>query len=524
MHFPGFKSGDKSAKIRTMGIFLAVIIASSFLAYSAGSSFAVSSSNVTTLSKWTAVDECDYLIFNAGSTTYAKNCETGAIDYSGTTDSTVIQSAADALTTGGKIVFVEGTYTLAAAITSSYDIIFEGQGYATELASDGNHAVFSFSGTTARPQVKDMLIRGGGASNANAHCVVLSNTNEVLLEDLYLHACRNAIDVTESWQDKLTNLSIFGSGADQNYVGIYTHAVAAASDNTALIVDNVIVKDTQSHGIRLEQVSGSKWNNVEVADAGDKCWYIGSPANANRQVEFMHATNIVADTCTNEAYYIDGTGALNNLATDFQWANIWAGSSKNAMYLDDAVQMEFTNIHFKTFTQHAVYVDTGSYRLEFNNGGIYNWGTSSASTYSGFYLDSTIRSGIRGVNMQATSPHTSIREVNTANYNRFLINDLNDAGSVSITGASTMVRNNVGFITESVGTGTIASGTTSVTVNHGLSYTPAAGEIEVSWTENPTNDPGNWWISNITSTQFTVNVRSDPGASHLDFQWSIRKV
>jgi hypothetical protein len=71
------------------------------------------------------------------------------------------------------------------------------------------------------------------------------------------------------------------------------------------------------------------------------------------------------------------------------------------------------------------------------------------------------------------------------------------------------------------GTGTIASGTTSVAVTHGAAYTPTIDMIRVTFSENPTNDPGNSWVSAIGATQFTVNVRADPGASGLDFGWAV---
>lgn len=71
------------------------------------------------------------------------------------------------------------------------------------------------------------------------------------------------------------------------------------------------------------------------------------------------------------------------------------------------------------------------------------------------------------------------------------------------------------------GTSSIASGTTSIAVTHGAPSTPAATDIIVNFTEQGTNDYGRVWISNITSTQFTVNVSTDPGASNLDFSWRI---
>lgn len=76
--------------------------------------------------------------------------------------------------------------------------------------------------------------------------------------------------------------------------------------------------------------------------------------------------------------------------------------------------------------------------------------------------------------------------------------------------------------TENSGTGSIASGSTTAVVNHGLGVTPAAKDFCIIFTEQGTNAYGRFWISTITSTQFTVNVTADPGASNLDFAWSIK--
>lgn len=71
------------------------------------------------------------------------------------------------------------------------------------------------------------------------------------------------------------------------------------------------------------------------------------------------------------------------------------------------------------------------------------------------------------------------------------------------------------------GTATISSGTTSVTVTHGAGYTPAASDIVVTPTNNPTNDPGNFWVDTIGSTTFAINVRSNPGVSGATFAWRV---
>lgn len=71
------------------------------------------------------------------------------------------------------------------------------------------------------------------------------------------------------------------------------------------------------------------------------------------------------------------------------------------------------------------------------------------------------------------------------------------------------------------GSATITSGNTSIAVTHGAGYTPAAADIRLLPTNSPTNDPGNFWVSSIGATQFTINVRANPGASGAIFTWTI---
>lgn len=74
------------------------------------------------------------------------------------------------------------------------------------------------------------------------------------------------------------------------------------------------------------------------------------------------------------------------------------------------------------------------------------------------------------------------------------------------------------------GAGTIASTTTSVTVNHGTGRTPAAEQIHLTMTNNPTNTPGHVWVSAIDDTSFDVNCESDPGASGMAFRWEVSPI
>lgn len=69
---------------------------------------------------------------------------------------------------------------------------------------------------------------------------------------------------------------------------------------------------------------------------------------------------------------------------------------------------------------------------------------------------------------------------------------------------------------------TVASGATSVAVNHGLDFTPTPNEVQIT----PRNDMGNaskFWVSGVGATQFTINVNADPGAGGAIFAWRAAK-
>jgi hypothetical protein len=86
--------------------------------------------------------------------------------------------------------------------------------------------------------------------------------------------------------------------------------------------------------------------------------------------------------------------------------------------------------------------------------------------------------------------------------------------------ASFTTRNNRGYITEASGLATVAAGTTSVAVTHGLSRTPTLAGISAT-PASPPDSLGamNYWISNPTPTSFTINVDGAPGAD-VNYSWT----
>lgn len=79
-----------------------------------------------------------------------------------------------------------------------------------------------------------------------------------------------------------------------------------------------------------------------------------------------------------------------------------------------------------------------------------------------------------------------------------------------------------GGVTANRGNTTITAANTSVTVTHGVGFTPQLGEISVIAT-NSMGASTKFWVSGLTSTQFTINVDVVPG-TNATFSWSIRRI
>jgi parallel beta-helix repeat protein len=158
------------------------------------------------------------------------------------------------------------------------------------------------------------------------------------------------------------------------------------------------------------------------------------------------------------------------------------------------------------------------------------FGIYAASTSRTQIVGNHIRSAARAINLFGSTDAYIANNVTVSSTNESIVEDGTSSGTtlldnkfdktVTMGGATPgMRRGNQGFVTEASGTGAIASGATTATVTHGLAVTPTVDDISITFGEQGTNDYGRFWIDNITSTQFQVNVSADPGASNLDFGW-----
>ncbi len=108
------------------------------------------------------------------------------VDYlcDGTADDVEINAAVAAAASagGGKVILLEGTYTLAAYITLSGNVTIEGMGYGTYINNKSSHGIY-VSGYESTWAVRNLRIVGEGGSNNATIYIATNETGNGLIEN-----------------------------------------------------------------------------------------------------------------------------------------------------------------------------------------------------------------------------------------------------------------------------------------------------------------------------------------------------
>lgn len=368
------------------------------------------------------------------------------------------------------------------------------------------------------------------------------------------------LDVASSGRLHVTNSVFDGIGSSNLHHGIYHQAPF-----TELIVNNCYFRNISGYGIHRFSTTGSGTGAVIISNChgannttGDLIIDdVSGAVNLTASIEncsFRSATGVAvwasnlsfsncilvcSSKCVDTTgasgtgkrvsfsschFRFGGTLAVELTSSDQQYwsfdpsctfTQTGSGTSDTAIRVDGSTDIDISGrfimnggqpwrirdsadrIHFKDVQIHGTTNTTGGYIL-------------SSATDPGDYTFDNVKcyQSDRGLTIEVSGAHVQNCDLRTP------------SSKISLTGGKTLTaRNNRGYVTESSGTGSIASGATTATITHGLSVTPSVEDILITFAEQGTNDYGRWWISGISSTQFTLNVSADPGASNLDFGW-----
>jgi parallel beta-helix repeat protein len=374
----------------------------------------------------------------------------------GTADDVEIQSAINALpATGGKIQLTEGTFVLNADAT-----FYLNDSKCAFLIQKNNVEFAGTKGTILK--FADGINVSDGAENVYLSMMVLDGEN-ISVHDIRFNG--NAANIT-AW---MISGIWMGSGTG-SYIGMYIDIsgnyfeefdFAMWSDGGSSLFnihDNMICPITNGRGIALHN----------------------SPSKS------IVANNIIANaTYINQGIFLDSVDGV--IVT----GNYIQGASVNGIEIYDSV-------NYCIISNNVIQNGTGRAITMHDKG-------SEESSINFNVIQGNIFSNItQGIATTAYVRNTSI--INNTFYN--CTTPMNNMGS------NTLIKNNIGYITENTGTATITAPATTVDVTHGL----AAAPTRVLLSPTTATAGKQYYVSAKDATTFTITIDSAAEAD-ISFDW-----
>lgn len=487
---------------------LCLLIASSSISWTVYA--ATHPSFTTTIETGSMIDRASYVIFKDGSTIFAKNGTTGAIDYSGTNASEIINNViSQVINIGGTILLKAGTYTLSNKIyipastkgstTKTVNLIGETWSGTPIYIRDIDGIPFASTILEPSSDYHGSLIQLAQSTDSNYKGVSVKIENLVLSgipisspkasrqgsENITMTDGEAGIKGWNIEQSIFRNLAIFNC-----YYGIYT-STGSASTSDNVIYENLwfgynrfhFILDGQQYAITVRHVSGYlSYGTGFVFSVIDGLFTdIGSNADSYELDSYPNSTFHI---------YAKGTARFENIVIQNSKDGVWSG--KRGILIEVAghgALLTFHNIVIQGVGGEAIQIIDTNYvnsTIRFTN--IYG------SAYYGQYAGGEGRNYGYGIKCHENNSYIYVEDCDfSANVFQPSINSTDYANFT--------IRNVKGFVTENSGTATISSSTNTV-FNHGLASTPTfvSASFDVTgWTS---------WKWSATSTQITITVET----------------
>lgn len=465
----------------------------------------------------------------------------------GTADDVQWQAAWDSLTSGGSIRGTAGYYYITDEIRPSNDYVtMKGNFTITQPDSNENITAMIDIEAGARKYItfQDFTIDANGSNNTLAvygirasendhikvHNVTVTDTDDVAIQlescsESEVHRCTvesftgTGIRVAaESGSTSPENIRITNNTVKDCITG--TPVAIIAGRAIQFVITNNVVENINGSAIDIGNAKHGVVSNNEAYNVLHGIW-----CEAETQDCIISSNRLVGrdgDSLGNGIELLStADGTVSNLTIDANNISLFGNSG---IEIGGASDIDLTGNKIRYNQRVGLYIRTATstpQKINITGGSISVNGRSGNGITDNIYIANIQKTLINdvlilssangyGINEDNTSEGTHVRNCSFAG---------NSSGSVNNKQTTSTYRNNVGYVTENVGTATLLNGNTSVTVAHGLDDTPTI--VTITWTENPTNAIGDWWVDTIGATNFTLNG-VDPGASNLDFMWEAK--
>lgn len=501
---------------------------------------------------------------------------TGQVQFSGAHDA-VHTSVLDTLDPllggpGGSLCTMTGIYQIGTRIIPRNQVKWFGEGRSTVLAATANlgaNSIIKYIGADAGHPLTDSIIQymtldgtnmPAGYSTAKKG-IDLRYTLRCVLDNLYVkNTIASGIGPDFNVEAIITNnvvenVGTVGQVTGSNGIGCGS---GGYSDEPTIIANNHVI-GAQDNGIIIEeQGSVGNWYIIDH-NYTKACGNSGLAVNGGQNA--IIANNIdngskhnlsLADNGAQQAKYVIVTGNRfmnatddavimpKGASTDFIFSsNAIVGATGHGMNLQGSRVLVVSSIIRNNGKAGVIYSSaTGADRqlLIIALNSIRNNSQSAGNTFDAIKLDSTtlaIKNFIvalneltddQGVSNTQRYGYVQVTGAGLTNglvcYNIF---DNNKTAAVLLSGgrdSTVKLRDNLGFLTEASGSASVAAAATTVVVTHGLGYTPSINDIIVI-PQGAKNNATWWWVSNVTATQFTINVDIAPAGTALPFTWAV---
>ena len=299
-----------------------------------------------------------------------------------------------------------------------------------------------------------------------------------------------------------------GAGIQSNGAGI-----GVVGGNKPVVTGNYcynngdVANTLFAHGIQFNGVSnGTMSGNISSNNSGSGLDFYNSPYGScsGNQSVLNAVRGIEVDTGST---YTTVTGNVVRLNAEI---GISIFNTIGANISDNTVEANGT-------LGVAANTMTGAANLPY---GIALHGAGNYGNYAsliGNRIVSNVGSGANGVGLWIDAACVEV----TCKGNKFAGNTAN---LTAVRANFTTYKDNGGSVTEARGTGSIASGATSVVITFANPFelgAPFAGDIVIGMTNGPTADIGSLHITSVTAAGFTLNSRFAPGAGGLNFGYTV---
>lgn len=356
----------------------------------------------------------------------------------------------------------------------------------------------------------DVQVKNFAVANTGFVATQVFNCLEVLLGGRYIDGVTtgNAIDVQNVRTLQVPHLTIDGGGFGINCIRCDDVQIGLLKIQGRRHYEyDETGTSTSTRGLKF---IGCPCPQINTIACHDLLSGLKIESNFRGQITNFAAFNCAYASTADVAINFSGTPVGDN---QFGWnvANLNVdGCGGVGVYVSQADEgrYNFTNVYLRNCASHGMYSEVVD--LQIANFTCENWNTGNLGTvYALRAVDGLNLANATFRNSDNTDP--CMNSSLTAGKQFGFGTVRNPDGNPLFTGGTKFFDNS--------GTATIASGTTSIVVNHGLLATPSINDITLRAAENATTEPGTLWIDTITSTQFTINCRTNPGASNLDVGW-----